>query len=87
VDFLVGEVDEMKDNKWHKGPPPSVGWWPASFSKNDANIRWWNGENWSFAASVAFDRGEVNKIANQISKIKNIYWKHRPDSWPERSKT
>lgn len=33
--------------KWHKGPPPEIGWWPASVSRDKKSIRWWDGECWS----------------------------------------
>ena len=81
----------MKDDKWHSGPPPSIGWWPASRYGNDGIYRWWDGCNWSMAASRHCD---VSKAAKQArtrtyvsSSASSIKWKHRPDSWPERSKT
>lgn len=44
------EVSSMTEKVWHKGPPPEIGWWPASVSRNDLSIRWWNGECWSWPA-------------------------------------
>lgn len=35
---------------WHDGPPPHIGWWQASFNKNPAYWRWWDGEKWTNAA-------------------------------------
>jgi hypothetical protein len=32
------------------GPPPSIGWWPATIHGLISPIRWWNGENWSACA-------------------------------------
>lgn len=37
--------------KWHKGPPPHVGWWEASWSRNTGVWRWWNGKNWGLDVS------------------------------------
>jgi hypothetical protein len=49
---------------WHKGAPPSVGWWPACHShkgkRNIRIIRWWNGEYWSVAAFPEFTAEEAN---------------------------
>lgn len=33
--------------KWHKGPPPHVGWWEASWNRNAGIWRWWDGYRWS----------------------------------------
>lgn len=33
--------------KWHKGPPPHVGWWEASWNRNTNVWRWWDGFEWS----------------------------------------
>lgn len=40
---------------WRKGPPPSIGWWPASCCRNPRALRWWDGRRWSWA--VAHDEG------------------------------
>lgn len=37
----------MSNQKWHKGAPPSIGWWPASGFKDIRSIRWWDGKYWS----------------------------------------
>jgi len=37
----------MKHFIWHKGPPPEIGWWPASYSRDPYCLRWWNGNVWS----------------------------------------
>jgi hypothetical protein len=73
---------------WRKGPPPSIGWWPASMNRDPEVLRWWNGKWWSApayqvcaantAAAVACFKG-----AHQDS----IEWTDRPADWPERSKT
>lgn len=76
--------------KWNKGPPPSVGWWPASIAKRKDCIRWWNGRKWSVAAWDDMD-SESAAIHAKVAVLQvhqdAILWTHRPASWPERSKT
>jgi hypothetical protein len=46
-------------NKWHDGPPPHVGWWNASRTKQAITWRWWDGENWSNAIELeSYPEGE-----------------------------
>ncbi len=33
--------------KWHKGPPPYIGWWNASSGRCSTHWRWWDGKQWS----------------------------------------
>lgn len=35
---------------WHKGSPPHIGWWNASFLKEPRIWRWWNGKAWSVSS-------------------------------------
>ena len=72
----------MSKPKWHSGPPPSIGWWPASYSRNTNVIRWWNGKWWSVC------HVKSSAIVIEKSDFQNeIKWTERPDWWPERSKT
>jgi hypothetical protein len=73
--------------KWHKGPPPSVGWWPASISRDGSMLRWWNGEIWSIAVAAHRSSEYAAKIASMPEPYYDIEWKDRPKSWPERSRT
>ncbi len=73
---------------WRKGPPPSIGWWPASNCYNPDAHRWWNGEWWS---TVAYPEYAANTVA-AIARFKDVFqdeieWTDRPASWPERSRT
>lgn len=81
----------MKDNKWHKGPPPSIGWWPANAIRDDELISWWDGKRWSRSYHKARNSTFINNMfcmyPLRIQNLNLIEWKHRPDSWPERSKT
>ena len=38
-----------EDCEWRSGPPPGIGWWPASIAgKPDPRfLRWWNGKHFS----------------------------------------
>lgn len=77
------------DKKWHSGPPPSVGWWPTSRNVNIGNIRWWDGKNWS----IEFWEGDTGFVPMRDAHLHHspfqneIKWKHRPASWPARSRT
>ena len=74
--------------QWHKGPLPSIGWWPASNSRNDGIVRWWNGSVWSVAASHLYSPDVAGAIARrQAPGHHSIEWKDRPEDWPERSRT
>lgn len=74
--------------KWHKGPPPSVGWWPASTQRDPAILRWWNGSLWSgpvHDSNSAEEAGALGKLRDLYQS--DIEWTDRPESWPARSKT
>jgi hypothetical protein len=73
---------------WHKGPPPSVGWWPASMNRDPEVLRWWNGKWWSAAAYPVFTAESAATIARRKTLYQySIEWTDRPASWPERSRT
>jgi hypothetical protein len=73
---------------WRKGPPPSIGWWPASERRNTDAHRWWNGKVWSEVAFPEDSAKDAAKSAKQKASHQNdIEWTDRPASWPERSKT
>ena len=78
----------MTKRKWHSGPPPSIGWWPASILRDKNILRWWNGEFWSLDAWAHF----TAQAAAHYAQIKDphsssVEWTERPDSWPAWSKT
>jgi hypothetical protein len=73
---------------WHKGPPPSIGWWPASVSRDPDAYRYYNGEWWSTVAYQEFEAKRAAVIACcKDASQDDIEWADRPASWPERSKT
>ena len=83
--------------QWFAGPPPSIGWWPTSYSRMwaentrvDRAMRWWDGREWS---CVAYP-GDRARRALMIANIPHpwnpawpIFWTDRPASWPDRSRT
>lgn len=73
--------------KWHKGPPPSIGWWPASTTRDPNCLRWWNGDWWSLPAYISWIASEAAEAAALKTTTDEIEWTDRPASWPERSKT
>lgn len=77
----------MTDRKWHTGPPPSMGWWPASVSRDGATIRWWDGSAWSMACHHSTPIENVGYRAAMKTDRAGIEWKARPAYWPKRSRT
>ena len=55
---------------WHSGPPPSVGWWPASKRGDPTVLRWWNGSNWSLPVP---DRTHSRKAASYARKAEPLW--------------
>jgi hypothetical protein len=73
---------------WHKGPPPSIGWWPASNCRDPNALRWWDGERWSYVVWNVFSAEDAARVARSKDACQDIIeWTERPASWPERSKT
>ena len=56
----------MSKTVWHKGAPPSIGWWPASWTQKHELLRYWNGEVWSLGvkpwegAALAGENAEIS---------------------------
>ena len=65
--------------KWRKGPPPAIGWWPASTVGDHEAIRWWDGHKWSKPAYPWDDLEYVGQMANTQStgNLKTIQWTDR----------
>lgn len=78
----------MTAQKWHKGPPPSIGWWPASITRNVDFYRWWDGSRWSCVCVEGASAREVLATARTpTSQGWDVEWTDRPATWPARSKT
>ena len=64
---------------WHNGPPPDIGWWPASSFRSIFLLRYWDGHNWSVVVSA--DKGQ-NVAANAARKIE--VYNQRQIEWADR---
>lgn len=78
------------DVKWHKKPPPHIGWWNTAISctKRDSHKkvwRWWNGKYWS-APALPNNSMAIVKYAATIKSLtptEKLYWNNYwPDSAP-----
>lgn len=68
-----------KNPVWRSGPPPSIGWWPASAGKWLTILRWWDGIKWSEFVSVFEPEKNVKNAAEKPSRIEfGITW---TDQW------
>ena len=77
----------MNKQIWNSGPPPSLGWWPASATQSVDVYRWWNGNLWSCPAYEMDSKKQAQQLANMPACEIGIEWKHRPTNWPKRSMT
>lgn len=76
---------------WHRGPPPHIGWWQASFGRQETSWRWWDGEMWStIAAHPDWDWATVEETLDNRRTLgldKNdphpMEWTHY---WPENAR-
>ena len=66
--------------KWHKGPPPEIGWWPASLVQDHQCIRWWNGKYWSVGAIPEDSAEKAAKFASKRSSH-STGWIQWTDRW------
>ena len=77
-----------KRGLWHKGPPPSLGWWPASYYRSMHDIRWWNGRYWSKPCGISDTAEEAAEYALLAAVYSfDVEWTQRPKDWPARSLT
>jgi hypothetical protein len=77
-------------NGWHRGPPPSIGWWPTQEGESAfaRGVRWWDGTRWSFAPRESDPPGIVQWCAEQRSHMSpTLFWSERPAEWPSRGHT
>jgi hypothetical protein len=71
--------------KWHKGPPPHVGWWNASVNRFEDCWRWWDGKQWSKSAW----EDEPSRLAASASMMKQepvAYPVEWTDYYPENAR-
>ena len=65
--------------KWHRGPPPDIGWWPASLMRDPKRLRYWDGKGWSVFV-------EHTSTAEEASQRAATVWSVGADSmvWTDR---
>jgi hypothetical protein len=65
--------------EWRSGPPPEIGWWPASMTCDPDCIRFWNGWRWSLFCTSADDISEARRSARKRAPYHNdeIRWTDR----------
>lgn len=66
--------------EWFSGPPPEVGWWPASTIQRAENLRYWDGQCWSCWVYHTRPRQEAGSIARRAATVNEqseIRWTHR----------
>lgn len=72
--------------EWFSGPPPEVGWWPASVGSDTDSLRYWDGRCWSFSASSSEGAMVAVQYAKSPASLADdlIRWTHR--WWEGKSK-
>ena len=70
---------KSEDCIWRSGPPPEIGWWPASVAKRPTMLRWWNGNAWSSTASAESSAVYAAWIAavKAVAPTKCVEWTDR----------
>ena len=71
---------------WHKGPPPHVGWWNASYQRKLNTWRFWDGQCWSYAALPGYSPEKVSEIAGIKSSSLLGAVMEWNDSWPKNAR-
>lgn len=66
----------MSSVQWFSGPPPAVGWWPASKLKTDGFYRWWDGSYWSYIAIYSDTKAQASRIAEIKDSHQYFFWRH-----------
>jgi hypothetical protein len=82
------DYDDVGKGPWRDGPPPSVGWWPASGVRFKNFLRWFDGSGWSSGVNGWMSAEEAARMASlKDNDLEKILWRDRADWWPERSRT
>jgi hypothetical protein len=74
---------------WRKGPPPEIGWWPASINRNPKMLRWWDGVEWGLAAeptnreSYAAALAKKRPAAQGAIRWTDRWWLNQPEGFPK----
>ena len=71
---------ESHECEWREGPPPNIGWWPASVGDAPTVLRWWDGRRWSawvFASENAEAAAASAKTPAHEFMQRDIQWTDR----------
>lgn len=77
---------KSKDLTWHKGPPPTPGWYLANTGKYSGLWSWWDGAQWSFAVGDHYGSRYAERSAKNkrpTDEQARVYWS---DHWPENAR-
>lgn len=69
----------MSAVQWFSGPPPAVGWWPASNCSLLDAYRWFDGEDWSVVVFRDWDKyaaGSSSSLMEEECSNPPIKWRH-----------
>ena len=68
----------MTAPQWFSGPPPAVGWWPASIGAKFTDVyRWWDGSEWSQPAFASYHASISSDVAHLKSHNNDrMLWRH-----------
>ena len=53
--------------EWRSGPPPEIGWWPASTERQPHRLRFWNGRHWSSYATSSANARTAGEYGSRMS--------------------
>ena len=64
-------------DEWFSGPPPEIGWWPASTCRDPRAIRYYDGEQWSKTARAGMAVKQAARMAKQKLYGASVEWAKR----------
>jgi hypothetical protein len=70
-------------DEWFSGPPPSLGWWPASTLCDPNVIRYYDGKRWSTSMLSEMRANRADDYAACKDYSGNVKWAKR---WWEKAK-
>lgn len=56
-----------EDCTWRRGPPPEIGWWPASVHRTPTVLRFWDGRVWSSGAPMHMPSEAAGTLGEAVS--------------------